>query len=41
MIMYLLCALSEKGGLMDVDQEDVMIILPPLFAPKDMPENLA
>ncbi|KAG6732938.1 hypothetical protein I3843_01G194500 [Carya illinoinensis] len=31
----------EKGGLMDVDQEDVMILLPPLFSLKDMPENLA
>lgn len=30
----------EKGGLMDVDQEDVMIMLPPLFSPKDMPEDL-
>ncbi|XP_062170163.1 uncharacterized protein LOC133875905 [Alnus glutinosa] len=30
----------EKGGLMDVDQEDVMILLPPLFSPKDVPENL-
>ncbi|KAJ1403882.1 hypothetical protein SESBI_27006 [Sesbania bispinosa] len=29
-----------KGGLMDVDHEDVMIIMPPVFAPKDMPENL-
>ncbi|KAJ7969113.1 general transcription factor 3C polypeptide 5-like [Quillaja saponaria] len=30
----------EKGGLMDVDQEDVMIIVPPLFSLKDVPENL-
>ncbi|KAB1218180.1 General transcription factor 3C polypeptide 5 [Morella rubra] len=30
----------EKGGLMDVDQEDVMILLPPLFSLKDVPENL-
>ncbi|MBA0583767.1 hypothetical protein Gorai_014611 [Gossypium raimondii] len=30
----------EKGGFMDVDQEDVMMILPPLFSPKDMPENV-
>ncbi|EOY23640.1 Transcription factor IIIC, subunit 5, putative isoform 2 [Theobroma cacao] len=30
----------EKGGFMDVDQEDVMMILPPLFSPKDMPENI-
>ncbi|KAF7801350.1 general transcription factor 3C polypeptide 5-like isoform X1 [Senna tora] len=31
----------EKGGLLGVDQEDVMIILPPLFSPKDAPEHLA
>ncbi|XVF10125.1 hypothetical protein REPUB_Repub07fG0156000 [Reevesia pubescens] len=30
----------EKRGFMDVDQEDVMMILPPLFSPKDMPENI-
>ncbi|XP_039045323.1 transcription factor tau subunit sfc1-like, partial [Hibiscus syriacus] len=30
----------EKGGFMDVDQEDVMMILPPLFSPKDIPENV-
>ncbi|KAK9947270.1 hypothetical protein M0R45_002904 [Rubus argutus] len=30
----------DRGGLMDVDQEDVMILLPPLFAPKDVPDNL-
>ncbi|XP_038710557.1 general transcription factor 3C polypeptide 5-like isoform X2 [Tripterygium wilfordii] len=30
----------EKAGFMDLDQEEVMILLPPLFAPKDMPENL-
>ncbi|GMI76504.1 hypothetical protein like AT3G49410 [Hibiscus trionum] len=30
----------EKGGFMDVDQEDVMMILPPLFSPKDVPENV-
>ncbi|XP_049403649.1 uncharacterized protein LOC125867261 isoform X1 [Solanum stenotomum] len=30
----------EKGGLMDVDQEDLMILLPPLFASKDMPDNI-
>ncbi|XP_057760605.1 uncharacterized protein LOC130980980 isoform X2 [Arachis stenosperma] len=29
-----------EGGLMDVDHEDIMLIVPPLFAPKDMPENL-
>ncbi|XP_054800226.1 uncharacterized protein LOC129304555 isoform X2 [Prosopis cineraria] len=32
--------LFEKGGLMDVDQEDVMIIVPPFFSPKDVPENV-
>ncbi|KAH1154556.1 hypothetical protein GYH30_050004 [Glycine max] len=25
---------------MDLDHEDVMIIVPPIFAPKDVPENL-
>ncbi|KAH9717976.1 transcription factor IIIC subunit 5 [Citrus sinensis] len=30
----------EKGGLIDLDEDDVMMILPPLFAPKDVPENL-
>ncbi|TMW89507.1 hypothetical protein EJD97_017087 [Solanum chilense] len=30
----------EKGGLMDVDQEDMMILLPSLFASKDMPDNI-
>ncbi|KAL2348666.1 hypothetical protein Fmac_002666 [Flemingia macrophylla] len=30
----------DKGGFIDLDHEDVMIIVPPLFAPKDMPENL-
>ncbi|KAJ4715492.1 general transcription factor 3C polypeptide 5-like [Melia azedarach] len=30
----------EKGGLMDLEEDDVMMMLPPLFAPKDVPENL-
>ncbi|MED6171476.1 hypothetical protein PIB30_041062 [Stylosanthes scabra] len=30
----------DEGGLMDVDHEDIMLIVPPLFAPKDMAENL-
>lgn len=30
----------EKGGLMDVDQEDLMILLPSLFSSKDMPDNI-
>lgn len=30
----------EKGGLMDVDQDDLMILLPPLFSLKDAPERL-
>lgn len=30
----------EKGGLMDVDQEDLMILLPPLFSSKDTPDNI-
>ncbi|KAF9616286.1 hypothetical protein IFM89_029062 [Coptis chinensis] len=32
---------SEKGAVVDVDQEDVMILVPPLFSPKDFPEKLA
>ncbi|KAL6187271.1 hypothetical protein ACLB2K_043385 [Fragaria x ananassa] len=31
---------SDRGGLMDIDQEDVMILLPQFFAPKDVPDNL-
>ncbi|XP_062082651.1 uncharacterized protein LOC133788969 isoform X2 [Humulus lupulus] len=31
---------NEKGDLLGVDEEDVMTIVPPLFAPKDIPENL-
>lgn len=30
----------EKRGLLDVDQEDLMMLVPPLFSPKDMPEKL-
>ncbi|XP_015901601.2 uncharacterized protein LOC107434631 isoform X1 [Ziziphus jujuba] len=30
----------KKGGLLDGDQEDVMILVPPIFSPKDVPENL-
>ncbi|KAL0316556.1 UNVERIFIED_CONTAM: General transcription factor 3C polypeptide 5, partial [Sesamum radiatum] len=30
----------EKGGLMDVDQEDLMILVPPLFSIKDLPEKV-
>ncbi|OVA17015.1 Transcription factor IIIC [Macleaya cordata] len=30
----------EKGGLLNLDQEDLMILVPPLFSPKDVPENL-
>lgn len=32
--------ISKKNGHTDVDEEDVMIIVPPVFAPKDVPENL-
>ncbi|XP_065860853.1 uncharacterized protein [Euphorbia lathyris] len=31
----------EKGGLMDLDQEDVVSLVPPLFSLKDIPVNLA
>lgn len=31
---------EKGGGLMDMDQEDLMILVPPLFSPKDMPDNL-
>jgi len=36
------CVVSviDKGGFMDPDHEDVMIIVPPIFSPKDVPENL-
>ncbi|XP_052173802.1 uncharacterized protein LOC127789077 [Diospyros lotus] len=30
----------EKGGLMDVEQEDLMILVPPLFSTKDVPEKI-
>lgn len=30
----------ENGGLVDVDQEDLMILLPPLFSLKDLPTNV-
>ncbi|KAF3680398.1 putative general transcription factor 3C polypeptide 5-like isoform X3 [Capsicum annuum] len=38
--LFLSLLLVEKGGLMDVDQEDLMILLPPLFSSKDMPDNI-
>ncbi|KAK6126989.1 hypothetical protein DH2020_039269 [Rehmannia glutinosa] len=31
---------NEKGGLMDVDQDDLMILVPPLFSTKDLPERI-
>ncbi|RZC71148.1 hypothetical protein C5167_034351 [Papaver somniferum] len=31
----------EKGGLMDIDQEGLMMLVPPLFSPKDEPGDLA
>ncbi|XVF53338.1 hypothetical protein PTKIN_Ptkin05aG0091600 [Pterospermum kingtungense] len=30
----------EKGGFMDADQDAIMMILPPVFSPKDMPDNI-
>lgn len=30
----------EKDGLMNLDEDDVMMMLPPFFAPKDIPTNL-
>ncbi|XP_028758598.1 general transcription factor 3C polypeptide 5 isoform X2 [Neltuma alba] len=30
----------EKGGLMGVDHEDIMLIVPPIFSPKDVPDNV-
>ena len=39
-ITILITFVSEKSGCMDVDEEDVMILVPPLFAPKDIPESL-
>jgi len=35
-----LYSLIAKSGRIDVDHEDIMIIVPPIFAPKDMPEDL-
>ncbi|XP_043689605.1 transcription factor tau subunit sfc1-like isoform X2 [Telopea speciosissima] len=32
--------LFEKGGLTDLDREDLMVLMPPLFSPKDVPEKL-
>nr|XP_043607063.1 general transcription factor 3C polypeptide 5-like isoform X2 [Erigeron canadensis] len=32
--------LSEKRGLIDADQEDLMILLPPVFSLKNIPKNL-
>lgn len=37
---FLSLLVVEKGGLMDVDQEDLMILLPSLFSSKDMPDNI-
>ncbi|KAH1198549.1 hypothetical protein GmHk_18G052102 [Glycine max] len=39
-LWLVLCSVIDKGGFMDLDHEDVMIIVPPIFAPKDVPENL-
>ncbi|XP_047311092.1 general transcription factor 3C polypeptide 5-like isoform X3 [Impatiens glandulifera] len=30
----------ERHGLMDVDQDDLLILVPPLFSIKDMPDNI-
>lgn len=35
-----LCNFVEKHGLIDADQEDLMILLPPLFSLKNIPENV-
>ncbi|KAG5091608.1 hypothetical protein JHK82_050386 [Glycine max] len=40
LLWLVLCSVIDKGGFMDLDHEDVMIIVPPIFAPKDVPENL-
>lgn len=40
LIWLLIASGVEKNGHTDVDEEDVMIIVPPVFAPKDVPENL-
>lgn len=40
LVVNCLFCFSEKAGLMDFDQEDVMILLPPLFTTKDFPVNL-
>ena len=38
--IHYLSVFVDRGGLMDIDQEDVMILLPQFFAPKDVPDNL-
>ncbi|XP_010247586.1 PREDICTED: general transcription factor 3C polypeptide 5, partial [Nelumbo nucifera] len=30
----------EKGGLIDIDLEDLMMLVPPIFSPKNIPEKL-
>lgn len=35
-----LCNSAEKRGLIDADQEDLMILLPPVFSLKNIPENV-
>lgn len=31
---------NEQGGLLDMEQEEIMVLPPPLFSVKDMPEDL-
>lgn len=30
----------EKNCFLDIGEDDVMMLVPPLFAPKDVPENI-
>jgi hypothetical protein len=37
--MWRFFCFAEKGGLMDMEQEELMMLVPPLFSLKDIPEE--
>lgn len=39
-LVYCLFDFVEKPGLMDLGPDDVMMLPPPLFSLKDVPENI-
>lgn len=39
-IAVVIILVLEKNCLMDIGEDDVMMLVPPLFAPKDVPENI-